>query len=415
MSTATRPRPKGATSQTVPSTKRFSDRRDAYISAAIPLINRHGVSGLSLNEVAAALEQSPKAVAYYFKKKEDLATACLLRGIEHIHAFIKATDQGSTAAVRARLFLKAYFDYHRRAALGEVEELTSPNDIRGFNNNVTNSAYSDMFRDLRKLLSDQNDNRTQQERNALTHLLLAQCHWTNYWLPGVLVERYEESFERMTSIILDGFASPGSSWAPQKIPSRFPMPLPSGETAKEMFLRAATELINEKGYHGASVDRISARLSMTKGAFYHHIATKDDLILACFERTLDIVRQTIPVAEASSANGLQALATFATALALPQVSGQGLLLRLSAITTLPDLLWPPLLKTYGQIIAAIASIVSSGIADGSIRPVDSNLAAQAIFAMINSADELPYFSRGLSVEGATNWFVRPCFEGLMPR
>ena len=70
MSTATRPRPKGATSHTAPNTKRFSDRRDAYISAAIPLVNRHGVSGLSLNEVAAALEQSPKAVAYYFKKKE---------------------------------------------------------------------------------------------------------------------------------------------------------------------------------------------------------------------------------------------------------------------------------------------------------------------------------------------------------
>lgn len=412
MSTASKAGPKGIP-RTRQNTSRYVDRKAAYISAAIPLINRHGVSGMSLNEVAAELGQAPKAVAYYFKKKEDLAAACLLRGIQQTHAFVLAAQQGETPSARTRLFLQACGDYRRRAVLGEVEELTSPNDIRALNVDVTNIAYADMFRDLRKLLSDQNDHRTLQERNALTHLLLTQCHWTNYWLPGVLVERYESSCERMTSIILDGIASSGSTWAPQTIPSRFPLPHPSGETAEEMFLRAATELINEKGYHGASVDRISARLSMTKGAFYHHIATKDDLVLACFRRTLDIIRHTIPTAEAVSANGLQTLATFSTALVLPQVSGQGLLLRLTAITTLPDLLWPPLLKTYEQIIAAIASIVSNGIADGSIRPVDSNLAAQAIFAMINSADELPYFSRELSVEGAIDWYVRPCFEGLM--
>ena len=412
MSAAGKTGPKG-TPRTRQNTSRYADRKAAYISAAIPLINRHGVSGMSLNEVAAELGQAPKAVAYYFKKKEDLAAACLLRGIQHTHAFVLAAQQGAEPSERIRLFLQAYGDYRRRAALGEVEELTSPNDIRALDVGLTNTAYADMFRDLRKLLSDQNDNRTQQERNALTHLLLAQCHWTNYWLPGVLVERYEASFERMTSIILDGFASSGISWAPQTIPSRFPQPHPSGETTEEMFLRAATELINEKGYHGASVDRISARLSMTKGAFYHHIATKDDLILACFQRTLDIIRHTIPAAEAVSTNGLQTLATFATALVSTQVSGQGLLLRLAAITTLPDLLWPPLLKTYEQIIAAIASIVSSGIADGSIRPVDSNLAAQAIFAMINSADELPYFSREINAEGVIDWYVRPCFAGLV--
>jgi AcrR family transcriptional regulator len=414
MSTATRPRPKGATSQTAPNTKRFSDRRDAYISAAIPLVNRHGVSGLSLNEVAAALEQSPKAVAYYFKKKEDLAAACLLRGIEHIHAFIKATDQGSTAAVRARLFLKAYFDHHRRAALGEVEELTSPNDIRGFNDNVTSSAYSDMFRDLRKLLFDESDAESRQERNAKTSLFLGHCHWANYWLPSLLTERYQAAGEDIASLILDGIAVPGSKWEPKVIPCQFPSCPNDGETGEEIFLRAATELINEKGYHGASVDRISARLGLTKGAFYHHIENKDDLIVACFQRSLQIIRHTIPTAENASTTGLQILTTFANALVLPQVSGQGSLLKMGAITTLPDTMWPPLLKTYEQIIAAIASIVSKGIADGSIRPVDSNLAAQVIFGMINSADEVPYFSRDLSGERAIDWFVRPCFEGLIP-
>jgi len=393
-------------------TRRYADRKAAYITAAIPLINRHGVSGMTLNQVAAELGQAPKAVAYYFKKKEDLAAACLLRGILRTHDFVLAAQQGETATSRVEVFLQTYFEYRRRAALGEVEELTSPNDIRALNVDTTHAAYAAMFRDLRALLAADTPGQSRQKRNALAHLLLSHCHWSHYWLPNVLNERYAGVCQRMTSIILGGIAAPGSVWAPQPIPSRFPLPNPAGETAEEMFLRAATELINEQGYHGASVDRISARLSLTKGAFYHHIASKDDLILACFHRTLNIVRQTIPVAEARSTSGLQTLTTFTNALVLPQLSGQGLLMRMSAITTLPDLLWPPLLKTYEQIIGAIASIVSDGIVDGSIRPVDSNLAAQAILGMINSADELRYFARDISVEDAIEWYLRPCFEGM---
>ena len=46
------------------------------------------------------------------------------------------------------------------------------------------------------------------------------------------------------------------------------------------FLKAATRQINEHGYRGASVDRISASLNVTKGAFYHHNEAKDDLVAA---------------------------------------------------------------------------------------------------------------------------------------
>ena len=35
--------------------------------------------------------------------------------------------------------------------------------------------------------------------------------------------------------------------------------------------------MNEHGYLGASVQKISERLNVTKGAFYHHIEAKDDL------------------------------------------------------------------------------------------------------------------------------------------
>ena len=40
------------------------------------------------------------------------------------------------------------------------------------------------------------------------------------------------------------------------------------------------------------------------GVFYHHFGTTDDLVPACFQRAIDIIRQTIPTAEAFCSNGV---------------------------------------------------------------------------------------------------------------
>lgn len=392
-------------------TRKYSDRKAEFVSAAIPLINRRGVSGMTLADVAGDLGLAPKAVAYYFKKKEDLAAACFLRGIARTRECIAAAAHGQTAAERVGLFLQAYFELRRRAALGEVDELTSPNDIRALGSPEVTAAFADMFRELRGLLHD--DKGT--ERHALSaraHLLMSHCHWSGFWLPSILPDRYGYFEERLATIVLNGMASEGSTWQPKAIAPLIPSTDPAGETANEMFLRAATELINEQGYHGASVDRISARLNVTKGAFYHHVESKDDLIVACFDRTLEVLRRAIVAAEAVSTSGLQSLATFASALVATQFSGIGLLLRMSALTTLPETLQAPVIAKYSPIINLLASIVSDGIADGSIRPINPNLAAEAIMGMINSADELPAFAPGITAEQAIRHYVQPSFTGL---
>lgn len=367
---------------------------------------------MTLADVAADLGLAPKAVAYYFKKKEDLAAACFLRGIARTRECIASAAHGETSAQRIELFLRAYFDVRRRAALGELDELTSPNDIRALGSEEVTTAFSEMFRELRGLLAEG----PIQDRHALgarAHLLMSHCHWSGFWLPSVLPERYAYFEQRLAAIIVGGIATDGARWEPKAIAPLIPSKDPAGETANEMFLRAATELINEQGYHGASVDRISARLQVTKGAFYHHIESKDELILACFERTLEVLRRAITAAEAVSTSGLQTLATFATALASTQVSGVGLLLRMSALTTLPEALQAPVIAKYSPIINLLSSVVSDGIADGSIRPINATLAAEAIMGLINSADELPAFAPGISLEQAVAFYVRPCFIGLV--
>lgn len=52
------------------------------------------------------------------------------------------------------------------------------------------------------------------------------------------------------------------------------------EATRLNILRKAFELIYEKGYQTTSVDEIIATTQVTKGAFYYHFKTKDEMGLA---------------------------------------------------------------------------------------------------------------------------------------
>lgn len=49
---------------------------------------------------------------------------------------------------------------------------------------------------------------------------------------------------------------------------------------RETLVDAAARVFSEQGYKGATVDAILAEAGLSKGAFYHHFRTKDDLVLA---------------------------------------------------------------------------------------------------------------------------------------
>ena len=74
-----------------------------------------------------------------------------------------------------------------------------------------------------------------------------------------------------------------------------------GEPGREAFLLAATRLINQLGYRGASVQRIASELNVTKGSFYHHLDAKDDLVAACYRRSFDTITAAQQLADAAGA------------------------------------------------------------------------------------------------------------------
>ncbi|MGH6971816.1 MAG: TetR/AcrR family transcriptional regulator, partial [Caulobacteraceae bacterium] len=363
-------------------TLKFLSRQAEIIRAAIILINRKGVRGMTLADVAAQLGIVPTGVIYYFPNKEALAAACFVQAIDAYREMIAAAAAGRDRSERLALFVKGHFDHAERAARAEEDGLAVFNDVRALNDPEVNSAYTDMFRAARDLLKERKGGGPDHAVNAIAHLMLSQLFWSRVWLPLYDPSDYARAGRRLTDILQNGLAARPSAWDPRRPPMAIAEST-LGSDSREAFLLAATQIINEEGYRGASVEKISARLNVTKGSFYHHHDAKDDLVVACFERSFDVMRAAQRRA-AVAADGWTRIRETTVSLVEHEVSGDTPLLRTSALTSAPEPMRDALFAEFGRISMSFASIISDGIADGSVRPVDPHIAAQMITTTINA-------------------------------
>jgi AcrR family transcriptional regulator len=400
-------------------TDRFERKREAILDAATELLNARGVKGLTLGVAAAAVDLSTTSVTYYFKRKDDLAAACMLRGIASLSEIVNTALAETTPRTRLHTLLGRYLDRVRRAASGEAPPLPVLSDIRALNmpqRGEVAAAYMKVFRRLRQIFeAPELEWLSRGRRTARTQMLLEQLFWAASWLPKYDPEDYGRVRERMYDILVGGLAAPGSSWAPLAIPAGELAPHDRHEMSRETFLLAATRLINARGYRGASVDKISAELNVTKGSFYHHNDAKDDLVVSCFDRTFEVMTRIQRLGMNLPGDQWTQLISAAAALAEYQLSDQGPLLRTSALTALPEAIRSEMVKHSDRVSDRFASMISDGIAEGSIRAVDPFLAAQMLYANLNAGAELGAWVPGVSPKAAPAVFARPLLMGIFER
>jgi AcrR family transcriptional regulator len=394
-----------------PVTARFSRKREAIVAAATEILNRRGVRGMTLAHVAERVGLITTSVTYYFKKKDALAAACFQSGIERLMALIHEARGEATASARVRRLLELYIGLRDRIASGEAPAISVFSDIRALSPEYlhpTASAYAEMFRSVRRLFAAPGAQTLGRgQATARAHILLEQIHWLETWLPRYDRCDYARVCERMHDILVGGLAIEGAVWAPA--------PIAVAETAAsaaDAFLLAATRLINQRGYHGASVELISASLNVTRGSFYHHHSGKDDVVTACFERSFEAVRRAQLAAGALRGDAWLKLTSAAAALVEFQFSSAGPLLRTSALAALPQTIRGEMIEQSGRLSDRFAAMISDGVGEGSLRPVDPFIAAQMLTAGLNAAADLPVLLRGVEARVAVGFYARPFFTGL---
>jgi AcrR family transcriptional regulator len=395
-------------------TKRYEQKRQSILDAAVRLFNQKGLKGTTLADVAQSVGLITNSVTYYYRKKEELATACLLRSIEALEELIAAALRQETPEDRLRTILRLYCEKLAESASGAQPPLMSFSDMRSLTSphmELVFGTYNQMFRHLRSLFDEEGTPPlTRAQRNARAHLLISAMHGVRHWIDHYEPEDYRRVADRIGDILIDGLAGPQSVWHPTVLPH---MTWPSAEEiSPEAFLRSATILINEQGYRGASVEKISARLNVTKGSFYHHNDNKDDLVAACFERTFAVVRQVQRAAEANGETGWDHLCAATSELIRYQLSDQGPLLRISAFSALPEGLRGETKRTIDRLAQRFGSFVVDGMVDGSIRPLDPSVAAHVVDSIINAAVELEWWVPGITTESAAGLYAKPLFIGV---
>jgi AcrR family transcriptional regulator len=392
-------------------TARFARKRTAIIAAATDVLNRQGVKGMTLAEVAAQVGLNTTSITYYFRKKEDLAAACYLAGIERITGMLD--DAAALGAPEARIarFIELFLKRHAERRDGSGPPLVMFQGIRTLEPphyaEVT-AAFTGMVRRARDLFAEALGAR--QALHVQTFLMLEQVFWSAAWLGRYEIDDYPRVGARMFDVLAYGLAAqPG----PIPITPLHLRPEPLRDAGRETFLVASTRLINQLGYRGASVERISAELNVTKGSFYHHNEAKDELVEACFERTGAFVQRVQRAAMTLPETGLGRVAAAAGALFAFQGSPQGPLLRSHALGAMAEPLRSRVKERAQRVTERFAAMIADGVTDGSIRAVDPTIAAHMLEVALACADELPLWVKGADVTAAPDLLLAPLLHGVL--
>lgn len=162
------------------------------------------------------------------------------------------------------------------------------------------------------------------------------------------------------------------------------MPNQRGVDTRNRILEAAEACFAERGYDGTAVAEICRRAGVTKGGFYHHFPSKHALFLELLERWLSLLDLQLQAVAADAENVPQALLHMGE-ITEPVFREAGdrlpLFLEFWRRASRDPAVWKATVAPYRRYRARFARLIETGIAEGTLRPVDADVAAGAIVSL----------------------------------
>jgi AcrR family transcriptional regulator len=392
-------------------TKRFRAKRDAILAAAAEAINEQSAKGMTFADVARRVGLNTTSVTYYFKRKEDLAAAAFENTLDSLVAMLDAAMEEATPEERVRRYLGLNMARLGRIQRGEEKAFAVLSDLRATEEPMRGrlmAGWREVFRRTR-LLWGQTSSRAQTDLNgARAHVLLENTFWLPIWLTRYEPDQFGRVEERLMDVFAHGIAGKDARWSPTLLD----LSHDEAEPGREAFLLAATRLINELGYRGASVQKIASELNVTKGSFYHHLDAKDDLVIACYRRSFDTIADAQSRGEAEGGSYWHKLSSTVATLLDVQFAERGPLLRTTALSGLPVGVRNAMVDRSNGIARRYAGMMMDGIGEGSIRAVDALIAAQALMALQNAAFDMRKWASTMPRERAVAMYASTLMYGL---
>jgi AcrR family transcriptional regulator len=180
----------------------------------------------------------------------------------------------------------------------------------------------------------------------------------------------------------------------------------------DTLLAVAAEVFNERGYEGASMEDLAARLGITKSAIYHHVPGKAELLRLAVDRALDglfAVLDEQGAREGTATERLEHVVRGSVRVLVAELPFVTLLLRVRGNTEVERVA----LARRRELDRRVTALVAEAEAEGGIRAdVDPALASRLLFGTVNSLVEWYRPKRGLGADALADVVVAMVFDGL---
>jgi len=364
-------------------------KRDGVQDAAARQLNARGVSQTSLSEIAAGLGVSRAALYYYVEDRDDLVFQCYRRACEAMARDLDAVARAEGSGLdRLLAFVAVTLDEERPepAALAEVGALGSPHreTIEGL-----------QAGNVAQLMDLVEAGQADGSIRACQPLIVAQAIMGIVsWIP--LAPRWTgepaAGFRRRArqgalTLLRDGVATDpetAMTYPPLDIAilrgargNAFDRDAAAAQKQEEL-LRAASRLFNRKGVEATSVDEIAAEVGATKGAVYHYMADKPDLVARCFRRAFSLADRILQAVELAPGTAMQRNLAGTALLVEMNLSDEfSPLAPLAGVEALPEEARAEIMARIVALEQGYPAVAREGLADGSVRDVDLTAVAQA--------------------------------------
>ncbi len=182
---------------------------------------------------------------------------------------------------------------------------------------------------------------------------------------------------------------------------------------REDILAVAAQIFRRKGFHATSMQDIARAVHLQKASLYHHVSSKQEILLALLDRALDLLIASMhevvsqPLSPAEKLR--RAIEAYTATLAEHRDLAAVLLLEFRFLD--PELKARHI-RRRDEFERLWREVVNEGVTQGDFRVEDVALAVRAVLGMVNWLVMWYRPDGPLSIEVIAHQFAELALEGL---
>ena len=183
----------------------------------------------------------------------------------------------------------------------------------------------------------------------------------------------------------------------------------------ERVLDEGARQLNEKGVLLTSLAEIASKLGVTRGAMYHYVEDRQDLVFQCYRRAAEIIARHLHEAERVGGTPAQVLADFIDRMLdpnEPEIAAR------AEIAMMNQAQRDTIQGLYDALAARIAHVLDTGQREGVLRACDVDVNARAILSLVTWAPLARPWARiagAMDSERLRHAVMATVFEGFSTR